>query len=261
MKLAGQVAVVSGGLGAIGQATVRALANQGADISWCDVHPPERATALLRDVEAIGRRGHYVCIDVANPADVERWIADVESSLGTATLIVPNAAVVDVSNWFDLTVDAWQRLMAVNLDGAFYLAHYASRPLVSRGLPGRIVFVGSWAAEHVHLEIPSYCVSKAGLRMLAKCVAGALAPHGVVVNEISPGFVAAGLADEFVGSEKDRDEESRRQVPIGRTITPEEVAAQIVLLCDPGNRHMVGSTLLMDGGLSLFGTSVLRPST
>jgi len=255
--LDGQVAVVSGGLGAIGSATVRALAAHGADVAWCDLLPEDRALPLIGDVQNFRRRGLYHRVDIADASAVSIWLQDVEHRLGAPTLIVPNAAVVGVAPWLELSVEDWRRVMAVNLDGAFHLASFATRRMVELRLPGRVVFVGSWAAEHVHLQLPAYCVAKAGLRMLARCMAGALAPHDILVNEISPGFVAAGLADQFPNAAKDSHEASRRQVPIGRMIEPEEVASQIVHLCDPANRHMTGSTLLMDGGLSLFGTAVL----
>lgn len=257
-RLQGQVAVLSGGLGAIGSAAVRALAAQGADVAWCDLLPEDRALPLVGDVQDLGRRGLYHRVDVADARAVSSWLLEVEQRLGTPTLIVPNAAVVGVAPWNQLSAEDWRRVMAVNLDGAFHLASIATRRLVERGSPGRVIFVGSWAADHVHLAIPAYCVAKAGLRMLARCMAGALAPHGILVNEIAPGFVAAGLADQFPEAVQDAHETSRRQVPVGRLIEPDEVAAQIVHLCDPDNRHMTGSTVLMDGGLSLFGTGVFE---
>lgn len=256
-RLSGHVAVVSGGRGAIGSATVRALAAQGADVAWCDVRADEQDLALRAEVEALGQRGLCGRVDIASPRATACWLEGVERDLGTPTLIIPNAAIVDLSPWLELTAEAWRRVMTVNLDGAFHMASVATKRLVGLGRPGRVVFVGSWAAEHVHLQLPAYCVAKAGLRMLARCMAGALAPHGILVNEVSPGFVAAGLADHFPGSGPDMYEASRRQVPTGQVIRPEEVADQIVHLCDPANRHMTGSTLLMDGGLSLFGTAVL----
>jgi NAD(P)-dependent dehydrogenase (short-subunit alcohol dehydrogenase family) len=254
--LEGQVAVVSGGLGAIGSATVRALAEHGADVAWCDLLPEDRALPLVGDVQDIGRRGLYHRVDIADAHAVSSWLREVEQRLGTPTLIVPNAAIVGIAPWLELTAEDWRRVMSVNLDGAFHLASCATQRMVECRLPGRVVFLGSWAAEHVHLQLPAYCVAKAGLRMLTRCMAGALAPHGILVNEVSPGFVAAGLADQFPDTTRDAHEASRRQVPIGRLIEPDEVASQIVHLCDPANRHMTGSTLLMDGGLSLFGTAV-----
>ncbi len=255
--LDGQVAVVSGGLGAIGSATVRALAANGADVAWCDLLREDRALPLVGEVQDFGRRGLYHRVDIADARAVSSWLGEVGQRLGAPTLIVPNAAIVGIAPWLDLTVEDWRRVLAVNLDGAFHMASYATREMVERRLTGRVVFVGSWAAEHVHLQIPAYCVAKAGLHMLAKCMAGALAPHGILVNEISPGFVAAGLADQFPDEGEDAHAACRRQIPIGRLIEPDEVASQIVHLCDPANRHMTGSTLLMDGGLSLFGTAVL----
>lgn len=206
----------------------------------------------------MGRRGLYAQVDISDAASVTAWLIDVEQSLGTPTLIVLNAAVVDIADWHSLTPESWKRVLSVNLDGAFYIASVSARLMVEKGLKGRVVFLGSWAAEHVHLEIPAYCVSKAGLRMLSKCMAGALASHGILVNEISPGFVTAGLADQFPETGSDRTEASRKLVPTGRMISPDEVAAQITQLCHPDNQHMTGSTLLMDGGLSLFGTSALH---
>ncbi|MDP9199798.1 MAG: SDR family oxidoreductase [Pseudomonadota bacterium] len=252
------MAIVSGGLGAIGAATVRAMARHGADVAWCDIHPAERASNLLNEVQSGGRRGLYTRVDISDAASVAGWLLEVDRTLGTPTLIVLNAAVVDLTAWHDLTPELWRRVLSVDLDGAFYIASASARSMVEKRLTGRVVFLGSWAAEHVHLAIPTYCVAKAGLRMLSKCMAGALAPHGILVNEISPGFVAAGLADQFPETAGDRHEESRKLVPTGLMIAPDEVAAQIVQLCHPDNRHMTGSTLLMDGGLSLFGTSALR---
>jgi NAD(P)-dependent dehydrogenase (short-subunit alcohol dehydrogenase family) len=255
--LDGQVAVVSGGLGAIGSATVRALAAHGADVAWCDLLPDDRALSLVGQVQDLGRRGLYHRVDVADARAVSSWLGEVAQTLGPPTLVIPNAAIVGIAPWLELPVEDWRRVLAVNLDGAFHMASFATREMVKRRLTGRVVFVGSWAAEHVHLQLPAYCVAKAGLRMLTRCMAGALAPHGILVNEISPGFVTAGLADQFPDASKDSHAASRRQVPIGRMIEPDEVASQIVHLCDPANRHMTGSTVLMDGGLSLFGTAVL----
>jgi NAD(P)-dependent dehydrogenase (short-subunit alcohol dehydrogenase family) len=202
-RLQGQVAVVSGGLGAIGSATVRALAAQGADVAWCDLLAEDRALPLVGQVQELGRRGLYHHVDVADARAVSSWLLDVEQRLGVPTLIVPNAAIVGLAPLPQLAANDWRRVMAVNLDGAFHLASVATRRLVEGGLPGRVVFVGSWAAEHVHLALPAYCVAKAGLRMLARCMAGALAPHGILVNEIAPGFVAAGLADQFADVVRD----------------------------------------------------------
>jgi NAD(P)-dependent dehydrogenase (short-subunit alcohol dehydrogenase family) len=257
MTLEGRTALVSGGLGDIGRATVLALARAGAAVGFCDLRPAADATDVLAAVTALGGKARYGVADVSNAESVDAWVAGVERELGTPDLIVANAAVVSVAPLARLTPEIWRRELAVNLDGAFHVAGSAVRRLRERALPGRIVFVGSWAADHVHLQIPAYCVGKAALRMLMKCMAADLAPHGILVNEIAPGFVDAGLAAQFMNADPGSREASRQQVPVGALIEPSDVARQIVSMCSPDNRHMTGATVLMDGGLSLFGTGVM----
>src|SRR5207248_5748400 len=112
-----------------------------------------------------------------------------------------------------ITPEEWDRELRVNLNGAFYLARECARRLVELGRPGRIVFVGSWAAHAVHTDLPAYCVAKAGLRMLSKCMALELAPKGILVNEVAPGFVDAGLSGRIFVEKPERREASLRLVP------------------------------------------------
>jgi glucose 1-dehydrogenase len=255
--LSGNVAVISGGLGDIGRETALELARRGAEIAICDVRPELDAQAIILEIRNFGRRARYDRVDVSDAQGVTRWFDAVTADLGLPTLIIPSAAIVDVGTFPELNVEHWRRELSVNLDGAFYVAREAARRLLERGSAGRVVFVGSWAAEHVHLQIPTYCVAKAGIRMLTKCMAGALADRDILVNEIAPGFVDGGLAGKFANDDSRVREASERQIPIRRFIRPEEVARQIAHLCDPENRHMTGATVLMDGGLSLFGSGVL----
>jgi glucose 1-dehydrogenase len=143
----------------------------------------------------------------------------------------------------------WRRDLAVNLDGALYVAMYAARALVAVRRTGRIVFVGSWAATQVHPAIPAYCVSKAAVRMLMRCMATEYAPYGILVNEVAPGYVNSGLG--AVGVEEEQI--LSRQIPVGKLASAQDVALQVAWLCDPGNEHVTGTTVLMDGGLSLIG--------
>jgi NAD(P)-dependent dehydrogenase (short-subunit alcohol dehydrogenase family) len=256
--LIGQVAVISGGVGDIGRAIGLELARRGADIALCDVLEPEKAGPLLRQIQSLGRRGRYDPVDVSDCDAVVAWIDAVERDLGLPTLIVANAAVVRLQRFGELTPAEWRRELAVNLDGSFYMAHAAVRRLMDQKKPGRVVFIGSWAAHAVHLHIPAYCVSKAGLRMLCKCMAAELAPHNILVNEVAPGYVDAGLSKRIWDESPHAREHARGVVPVRRLISADEVAAQVAHLCEPENVHMTGSTLLMDGGLSLFGCGGYR---
>ncbi|RAK02286.1 glucose 1-dehydrogenase [Larkinella arboricola] len=243
--------LISGGLGDIGRATALEFARLGAAIAIGDMNPASQAEALLNELGQLGVATHYTQVDVREADAVQNWVLAVENSLGVADIIIANAAIVTARRIHEITPEQWSNEIRVNLDGAFFMTQSATARLLAHGLPGRVVFVGSWAAHAVHPHIPAYSVAKAGLRMLCQCMALELAPHQILVNEIAPGYVNAGLSAKLWEKEPARAEEARQRVPIRKLISAEAVARQVVYLCHPDNEHMTGSTLLMDGGLSL----------
>ncbi|WP_138994368.1 SDR family NAD(P)-dependent oxidoreductase [Larkinella sp. C7] len=244
--------LISGGLGDIGRATALEFARNGAAIAIGDIAPTTKAEAFLAELKSYDVASHYTQVDVTDAGAVQDWVLAVENTLGVADLIIANAATVTPAGIHEITPGQWANELNVNLNGAFYLTQCATARLLTHQLPGRVVFVGSWAAHAVHPHIPAYCVSKAGLRMLCQCLALELAPHQILVNEIAPGYVNAGLSARFWEEDPASSEVARNQVPVKKLISAEAVARQIVQLCHPDNEHMTGSTLLMDGGLSLL---------
>ena len=248
----GRTAIISGGLGDIGRSIAQALAKEGAQVALGDLLPEERAEEFLQELRALGVRADYTKLDVSDADQVKTWVEKCEKVLGTADIVVANAATVTLATIHEITPEQWNRELQVNLYGPFFLAKYASEKMVNAKIPGHIAMIGSWAAHVVHAHIPAYSVSKAGLRMLGKCLALELAPHGILVNEIAPGYVEAGLTAQIWKTDSSLKQQSEGKVPIKRLISPDEVAAQVLHACDNSNRHMTGSTLLMDGGLSLL---------
>lgn len=251
-SFAGRTAIISGGLGDIGRSIASTLAERGAHISLADLQPEENAAAFLASLRARGVRAMYSRLDVSRADEVKKWVGECESEIGIPDIIIANAAIVTLARFQELTPEQWDNELQINLSGPFYLTKYASEKLVAAKLPGHIVLIGSWAAHVVHAHIPAYSVSKAGLRMLGKCLALELAPHGILVNEIAPGYVEAGLTAQIWKTNPDLRAHSENKVPVKRLISAEEVAAQVAHLCHKDNRHMTGGTLLMDGGLSLL---------
>jgi NAD(P)-dependent dehydrogenase (short-subunit alcohol dehydrogenase family) len=249
--LAQHVAIISGGLGDIGRAIALELARRGADVALGDIRPAPDAAETRAQINAQGVRCRYDRVDVSVADEVSGWFAAVEQDLGVANVIVPNAAIVTVASALDLLPAQWSRELQVNLTGAFHMAQAGAARLRHHNKPGRIVFIGSWAAHAPHPSIPAYCCAKAGLRMLCKCMALELAPHGILVNEVAPGYVDAGLSASLWKTNPGARAKAAERVPTGELIEAGEVALQVAHLADPGNRHMTGSTLLMDGGLSL----------
>jgi glucose 1-dehydrogenase len=229
------------------------LARRGADIALGDILDPPQAKPQLQQIRDLGRRCRYDRVDVSDAAAVSQWVAAAEREFGVPTLVIPNAAIVHTAGVRELTAEEWRHELAVNLDGAFHLAQSAALRLLHRRKPGRVVFIGSWAGHVPHPAITAYCVSKAGLRMLCRCMAAELAEHGILVNEVAPGYVNAGLSGKVFRQDPKLREKSTRSVPVRELIDPAEVAVQVARLCEPDNRHFAGATLVMDGGLSLFG--------
>ncbi|MCW8130581.1 MAG: SDR family oxidoreductase [Planctomycetota bacterium] len=250
--LHGQTAIISGGMGDIGRAIARELARQGAHVALGDLRDPADVGGFLRELESREVKARYDKVDVSDAAAVKDWVAAVEASVGAPSLIVPNAAVVTPANFRTVTPEAWTRELRVNLDGAFFLAQAATLRLLDLHKPGRVVFVGSWAAHAPHTHIPAYCASKAGLRMLMRCMALELAPHGILVNEVAPGYVDAGLSGRFYEQDPKLRKRALETVPVGQLIQPDDVAAEVARYCDARLKHVTGHVQLMDGGLSLL---------
>lgn len=249
--LENQTAIISGGLGDIGRAIARKLAELGADIALGDIVGSSQSIDFLQDLKKLGRRARYDCVDVTDALAVSEWVAAVETDFGAVTLIVPNAAIVTLSNFRTLRASEWNRELRVNLDGSFHLAQAGVQRLLQLKKEGRVVFIGSWAGHRPHTHIPAYCVAKAGLRMLCQCMALELAPYGILVNEVAPGYVDAGLSGRMFEKDTAARDRFMGQVPIQKLIKPADVALQVAHLFDPQNQHMTGSLVLMDGGLSL----------
>jgi NAD(P)-dependent dehydrogenase (short-subunit alcohol dehydrogenase family) len=247
-----KTAIISGGLGDIGRAIALEFAKLGANIAVGDIHPLKHGQKFLDSFKEFPVKQCYHQVDVTVADEVQRWVDEVESKLGVPDIIIANAATVTFGSIQEITSEQWSRELRVNLDGAFHLAKMATERLLYHRLPGRVVFMGSWAAHAVHPNIPIYCVSKAGLRMLCKCLALELAPHDILVNELAPGFVDAGLSGRIFEKDPQTRINAMQKVPVKKLISASEVAQQVVLMCHPQNKHMTGSTVLIDGGLSLL---------
>jgi len=249
MKLQGQTAVISGGLGDIGRAVAMELARCGARISLGDMKSAEEARPMLDQLEALGAQAVYTQADIRDSQAVEYWMDVTEKRLGLPTLIISNAGIVTRASVMDITIEQWNNEFAVNVGGALTLCRQAARRLMKEGVPGKIVLLGSWAAHRPNKNIPAYCASKAALRMLGEILAVELAAHNIVVNELALGVVHAGLSADNLS--RMPQEAIAAKIPAGQWIEPEEVAWQVAHLCDPRNTNMTGSVVVMDGGLSL----------
>ena len=244
--LTDRVALVTGASRGIGRALAVGLARAGADV----VLAARSAAALeetAREVEAVGRRALACPTDLARPEDVVSLRERAERAFGRVDVLVNNAGVSEaVTPTEELSLEEWNRTIAVNLTGAFLCCRELGPAMVRRG-KGAIVNVGSILGEVGMPRALAYCVSKAGLVALTKSLAAEWARGGVRVNLVAPGFVDT----EMVAAQRS-DERARRYLEqrtlLRRFGTVDEMVGAVLYLASDASSYTTGATLLLDGG-------------
>lgn len=247
MALTGKVALVTGGDTGIGKAICLRLAREGADVA-IDYHG-ERAPAdkLAQELERLGRRALAIGADVSDPGQVSAMVEQVVKTFGRLDILVNNAGIEKRAPFLDVTVEDFDRVLAVNLRGVFLCAQAAAREM-ARQRSGRIINISSVHEDLAFPEFVAYAASKGGVRMLMRTLAVELAPLGITVNDVAPGAIATPINTETL-----KDPEKVRQlealIPLGRIGKPEEVAAVVAFLASDDASYVTGSTYYVDGGM------------
>ena len=244
--------IISGGLGDIGSAIALEFAKHGASIALGDLQPAAKAEAFLSRLSEYNVPTCYSTVDVTDPIAVQNWVEFVEQKLGVPEIIIANAATLTLGGINELSPSQWAQEINVNLNGAFYLSQSATGRLLAHKQPGRVIFIGSWAAHVGHSNLPAYSVSKAGLRMLCQCMALELAPNHILVNELAPGFVDSHSESPSTNDVSSFTEGNAEKNTVRKLISSEAVASQVVRLCRPENEHLSGKTIVMDGRPSVI---------
>jgi 3-oxoacyl-[acyl-carrier protein] reductase len=251
VSFAGRRVLVTGGSRGIGAATALAFAEAGARVgfNYAREEDAEEAAATLTALQKAATTAHVARADVSDADAVSRMVDEMRAALGgPAEVLVNNAAVTHDGLLMMLPEAAWDRVLAVNLKGAYLCARAVLRGMIAaRG--GRIVNVVSPAAFFGKEGASNYAAAKGGLVALTKSLAREVARFGITVNAVSPGFVATQLVSEM--SEVAR-KDVERQVPLGRFGRPEEIAAAVLFLASDGAGYLTGTTLHVDGGLTML---------
>jgi NAD(P)-dependent dehydrogenase (short-subunit alcohol dehydrogenase family) len=241
------VMIVTGGGGAIGGAIARALSEDGADrVLVTDV----AGDAAAATAEAVG--GDPVTLDVSDPDAIDRFGEGLAEEGVQVAGVVHAAAVFGSSSFPDVGWDEWSRTLSINLMGAYRLT-MALLPCLAEG--ASIVALTSVEGFHVlstaGATTPHYAASKGGLQMLTRTLAADLAPRGVRVNAVAPGYIATPMNEEIL-TDPDRRRFIEDRVPLGwRVGTPEDVIGPVTFLLSDGARYVTGTTIVVDGGLTL----------
>ena len=246
-SLDGEVAVVTGAAQGLGRQMAAGLAEMGADVAIADLNH-EKATDTAAELDG-ETRVIAVETDVTDEASVRRLVETVTDRLGPIDVLLNNAGIVENAPAEETTLDAWQRVLAVNLDGVFLCAKHVGRQMLDRG-QGRIVTVSSMSAFDVNVpqKQASYNVTKAGVSMLTKSLAVEWADRGVRVNAIAPGYMRTELVDEVLANNPEMEDTWIENTPMGRLGQPKELRELVVYLASDASSYMTGTTVVMDGG-------------
>ncbi len=248
--LEGRRALVTGAASGIGRAATLRLAADGAAV--CVNYIGDRAPADDVVAEIGGGTAVAVEADVSSERDVESLFLSAEEGLsGPIDLLVNNAGVEAPFALEDMPLEQWQRVLDVNLTGPFLSSRELVRRLPESQRPATIVNVSS-----VHEVIPwptfsHYCASKGGLKLFSQTIARELAPRGIRVALVAPGAILTPINRQLVEDPEQRREQEA-QIPLGRLGEPEEIAAAIAWLAGPEAGYVVGSTVFVDGGMTLY---------
>ncbi|HMR19777.1 MAG TPA: SDR family oxidoreductase [Sphingobacterium sp.] len=252
--------LISGGLGDIGRAIALTFGRKGFRVALGDILEETEADRMLEEMHSEGcKELFYYQVDVTSEDETASWLDAVTQKWGVPQVIVPNAGIVIGGSLTDddLTTAQARQQLDVNFWGSYHLAVQVAKKLKANQLPGSIVFIGSWTAERPNTRISSYCISKAAVRMLCKTLALELASHRILVNEIAPGIVSGGLSKKNQQKDPNLLKAHLNAIPVHDLVTVEKVAKHVLWLSDFEDINITGSTLLVDGGLSL--TSKLTP--
>ncbi len=241
-ELQGRVALVTGAARGQGAAEARLFGRQGAAVMVCDVLAAE-GEAFVQELAAEGIEARFRSLDVTDEADWDATVEAIRAWKGRLDILVNNAGIINRSTVADTALAAWERLLKVNLTGAF-LGIRAAAPLMEASGGGSIVNISSNSAFSGHYD-PAYTASKWGLRGLTRSAAMEYAARGIRVNAVCPGLVVTAL-----NATSPHLQPMIGMTPMGRSGTPEEIAELVLFLSSPRSAFITGEDFVIDGGFT-----------
>lgn len=243
-KLDGKVALVTGAGRGIGQAVAIGLAEAGADVALVSLHAPHETAERVR---AVGRKAVVIQADLADRRQPPLILQQVVSELGGLDILVNNAGMIRRAPLLEFTEEDWDAVVELNQSAVFFLSQAAARLMVRQGRGGKIINIASLLSFQGGIRIPSYTAAKSAIAGLTRILANELAPHGIQVNAIAPGYFETDNTAPL-RADPQRSGEILSRIPAARWGRPEELQGAAVFLASAASDYMTGAIMIVDGG-------------
>lgn len=250
--VAGKSVLITGGLGSIGRVVVSELIAHGAHVVANDVLEDKAGKVIALENKWPESHFAYVRADITKSDNVRGLMHSTLAIARKVDIVLCHAGMVQSCAILEYSEEDWDRIMNLNLRGAFLVAQAAAKVMVERKIGGKIIFTSSWIQDVPWPSVIPYTVTKSGVRALMRGMARELAVYGIRVNAVAPGIVSVGLAKRQWDNEASYRKRAEKAIPMGEMQSPQSVADAIMFLCSEGSDYMTGSTLLVDGGCSLY---------
>ncbi len=247
-RLAGKVAIVTGGGTGIGQGIAIRLGSEGARVIVDYIGDPAGAEQTRQAIVQAGGEAHIQAADITVCQDIENLVDTAWQTYGSADILLNNAGMEHKSNFWDTTEAEYDKILSVNLRGPFFLTQKFVQKLRAAQRPGRIVNISSVHEDMAFPGFATYCTSKGGLRMLMRNLAVELGPLGITVNNVAPGAIATPINKSLLADQPKLDA-LLKNIPLGRLGKPEDVAGLVAFLVSEDAAYVNGATYVIDGGL------------
>ncbi len=243
-------ALVTGGSRGIGKGICIELAKKGCNVIVNYLSDEKQAADTVSRVKALGAEAYKLQADVSKRKEVDEMVEDISSRDGL-DILVNNAAVVKFEPFLEITRDSWEFQMEINLAGAFNVGQEVARHMVEKKIKGKIVFISSFNQEVPNHSMAAYCITKSGIRMLAKSMALELSEHNINVNLVASGPVLTDINKPQVKQFPGLKERIEKIAPLQRWGTVEDIAKAAVFLASPDSDYVTGSTIFVEGGIMI----------
>ena len=242
-----KVVVITGGSRGIGKAIAEACAFHGADVALGSRTVEDNAP-VLETCRGMGRRAEAWELDVANVASIHTFVEQVLATFGRIDVLVNNAGTNTPKSALEYSEEEFDRIVGVNLKGAFFMTTAVAQSMVDRKIPGSIITITSQAGVVGGPLRSIYGAAKSGAGHLARTLAGEWAQHNITVNAVAPTFTRTPMLEAALKNPEFR--KNLDKIPMGRTAEPEEIAAAVIFLASDAARMVTGQTLAVDGGFT-----------